>query len=95
MSGDAAHRPVRVALAPDRLPQGQRRLDARGRVQAQRIAGHRSAVVVEDDRQPGSRWPTVFVEDPQVQRRVDLCGGTRGASFSGLSTLACSDTYAR
>ena len=85
---------VWVAFAPDRLPQSQRRLNARGRVEAERIAGHCSAVVVKNDREPRSRCSTMFVEHPQVQRRVDLCGGTRGASFSGLSTLA-GHTYAR
>ena len=40
------------ALAPDRLPQGQGRLDRRGAAEEQRIARHGAAVVVEDDRQP-------------------------------------------
>src|SRR5947209_10031222 len=53
--GDAAHGPVRVTLAPDRLAQRERRLNARRSMQAQRIAGHRSAVIIKDDRQPRSR----------------------------------------
>src|SRR5438094_10084847 len=46
--GDATHRPVRVTLAPDRLPQGERRLNARRVMQAARIAGHHSAVIIEN-----------------------------------------------
>jgi hypothetical protein len=38
---NATHRPVRVAFVPDRLPQCQRRLDARGRVQTQRVRANR------------------------------------------------------
>src|SRR5207244_3042362 len=70
--GDTADRPVRVTLAPDSLAQGQRRLNARGRwrVQAEGVAGHGAAVVVEYDREPRACGSSAFVEDRQVERRV-------------------------
>jgi hypothetical protein len=39
-------------------------------MQAQCIAGHRTAVIVENDGKPRSCGLTAFVEDPQIQRRV-------------------------
>src|SRR5438093_12187539 len=68
--GDAAHRPVRFALAPDRLAEGEGSLN-RGRcMQTQGITSHGAAVVVEHGRQPRLSRLTPLVEYPEVERGV-------------------------
>ena len=68
--GDAADLPARSALAPDRLAQGQGRLDRRGAAEEQRIARHGAAVVVEDDGQPRLLGPPTPVFQHDVEFRM-------------------------
>jgi hypothetical protein len=68
--GDAADLPAGSALAPDRLVQGQGRLDRRGAAEEQRVARRGTAVVVEDDRQPGLPGTPLPVFQHDVEFRV-------------------------
>ena len=60
-------------------------------VQAQRVTGHDSAVVVQDDREPRSRGPAALIEDPHIQRRViglpHLVGSARFTPIQELELL--------
>ena len=90
--GDAADVPVGIGLAPDRLAQGQRRLQRRGRREAQAVAGHGAAVVVEDDRQPGPGRAVALVADPDVELGVvglpDRVGRVGLAAVDQVEALA-------
>ena len=61
--GDAADCPSSVRLAPDRLPQRERGVERRGRVQEHHVARHRPQVIVDDRREPRSHGLTLLVQD--------------------------------
>jgi len=65
-----AHRPLRVGLPPDRLPQRQRGLH-RGRCPDEHgVPGHRPGAVVEHDGQPRPHRPAPLVHDQHVELGV-------------------------
>jgi hypothetical protein len=69
--GEAADRPSRIGLAPDRLVKRQRGVRGRRRVRGRHVARDRAAVVVHHHRQPGpdrfaARIPNEDVEHGMV-----------------------------
>lgn len=64
---DPAHLPAGVGFTPDAVAQRQRGVDRRGRLQAERIAGHGAGVVVLDHTQPRPGRLGRGRDDPQVQ----------------------------
>lgn len=67
---DAADRPRRAVLTPDRLPQGERRLQRRRRIEVDGVAGRGAAEVVKDHGQPRTRGPARRIHDEKVKLRV-------------------------
>src|SRR3954454_18457155 len=68
--GDAADAPSRILLAPDRLAQRERRLDGRGGLEVEGVSGDGTAVVVDDDRQPGLGGDAVLTDKQNIQERM-------------------------
>jgi hypothetical protein len=61
------HRPSRVGLAPDRLPQRQRQVQRGRGAEEHGVASDRAGAVVEHDGQPRPRRRAGLVEDEQVE----------------------------
>jgi len=68
--GQAMHRPTRVGLAPDRLPQRQREVQRGRGAKEHGVAGDRAGAVVEHDGQPRPGRCPRLVEHEQVELGV-------------------------
>ena len=66
----AAHRPRRVGLVPDRLPQRQRSVHRRGRTEKDGVAADRAGAIVNDRRQPRPGGLAVGAHHEDVEQRV-------------------------
>ena len=88
---NAADRPARLALAPDRPSQRQRRLQRARGARRQMIRGDGAAMVVDDDRQPRADHRTCRVMHQDVELGVvglpDLVRGCRFAPMQQLVAL--------
>ncbi|MGC5010137.1 hypothetical protein ACLQ2R_05175 [Streptosporangium sp. DT93] len=67
---DAAQVPVQLALAPDRVPEGKRGGQRRGRGEVDRVAGDGPGVVVFDDGAPGPGRVAGRGDHPQIELGV-------------------------
>jgi len=61
------------------LAQRERGLQRRAAIEADRVAGQRAAVIVEDDRQPRPCWPPGDIEDDEVELGVIGLPGVVGS----------------
>ena len=88
---EAAHRPGRVGLAPDRLPQRQRGLQRGRGAEEDRVPGDRAGMIILDDGQPGPGGPAARIEHQQVQFGVvglpDLVGAVRLPAVNQLEPV--------
>jgi hypothetical protein len=62
--------PAGIRFAPDGLVEGQCGLQGGGALTSQIISGNPATVVIQNNRQPGLDWLTVFMTDNNGQERV-------------------------
>ena len=77
--------PARLGLPPDRLAEGQRRLDRRRRPEEEQVAGDRPAVIVEDDGQPGLSRLARVIRHEEVE--LGVIGLPDGVGPRGLGAM--------
>jgi len=65
--GNAAHRPGRIGLAPDRLPQSEGGVEGGGCAGEDRVAADCAGVVVHHGGQPGAVWFPIGAYDEDVE----------------------------
>jgi hypothetical protein len=80
---NSAYCPARFALAPDGLMERQGCLQRRRRIEREKIPGDGAAVIIHNDRQPGSSRGPFIIEHHNIQQRViGLPDGVRGFGFT-------------
>ncbi|AOF95319.1 hypothetical protein BSY17_4168 (plasmid) [Sphingobium sp. RAC03] len=68
--GNAAYRPGRIGLAPNRLSQRERRVERGGRAEENHVACYHARVIVQHRRQPRPHRATAGIEDQDIELGV-------------------------
>ena len=86
--GNPADLPRRLGLAPDGLTQGERGMEGARGFKGHHVPCHRTAIIIEDDRQPGFAGTAFVVGEQQVQQRVvGLPDGIRRLRFAAIEEV--------
>jgi hypothetical protein len=67
---NAAHLPCRFGLAPDGLAQGERGVKGAGRLKGHHVAGHGTAILIKNDREPGFPRTAFLIGEQNVEQGV-------------------------
>ena len=80
--------PCRLGLAPDGLAEGERGVEGAGRLKGHHVAGHRTTIIIQDDREPRFPGLALLIGEQHVQQgMVGLPDGIRRLRLTAVEEV--------